>query len=576
MSGYMKECLLSVAKGDKDTVLKEKNQSPLRWLILALTCIMMIGNYYSYDIPAALNSQLDDYMGDPSDYESLFALLYTVYSVPNCFLPFFGGYFIDTLGVRLCLLVFASFICIGAAVFAFGVSIRSWPVMFLGRVLFGFGGESLGVGNSALLAMWFKGKELAFAFGLNLSIARLGSVMNNLVSPVIADEISIQFSFWFGSILCGGSIACVLFISLVDKTVDGLIQDNKTIVQPLLTNDDPDEEQVLLMQDADKSTDDKKEEIKPTFRDVLTFPHIFWVIVVSCVVVYGCVLPFNNIASSLLLERNYFIENPSDCYLTIPNQCESDSNQPIAACPTSDWYQPPLPVNITIDGTYYDVLKTTDIDCTDTKWSDSGKCGHYYCDRLTTAQKQSATIMSIPYIISACLSPFLGAVVDRVGKRAFVAAISPGILMIVHSFLGFSSVSPVGPLVGQGLAYAGFAAVLWPSIPLVIDSKFTGLGFGITTAIQNAGLALFPIIIAVIYTDSNDKYIPNDEVFFVSLAALGFIIGLYLNYYDYTHNSILNGVHKPAQTDDTVTSPINGVTENDTEKVKIFSSGKEI
>ena len=28
-----------------------------------------------------------------------------------------------------------------------------------------------------------KGKELAFAFGLNLSVARLGSVMNNLLSP---------------------------------------------------------------------------------------------------------------------------------------------------------------------------------------------------------------------------------------------------------------------------------------------------------------------------------------------------------------------------------------------------------
>ena len=556
-------------------MLKEKNQSPLRWLILALTCVMMIGNYYSYDIPAALNSQLDDYMGDPSDYGSLFALLYTVYSVPNCFLPFFGGYFIDTLGVRLCLLVFASFICIGAAVFAFGVSIKSWPVMFLGRVLFGFGGESLGVGNSALLSMWFKGKELAFAFGLNLSIARLGSVMNNLVSPVIADNISIQFAFWFGSILCGGSIACVLFISLVDKTVDELIHDGKSIVQPLLTNDDPDEEQVLLMQDA-KPSDKKDEEVKPTFRDVLTFPHIFWVLVISCVVVYGCVLPFNNIASSLLLERNYFLDNPSDCYLTIPNQCESDSNRPIDACPGSDWYQPPLPVNITIDGTFYDVLEPSDIDCTDSKWSDPDKCGHYFCDRQSNAEKQSATIMSIPYIISACLSPFLGAVVDRIGKRAFVAAISPAILIIVHSFLGFSNVSPVGPLVGQGLAYAGFAAVLWPSIPLVIPSKFTGLGFGITTAIQNAGLATFPIIIAVIYTDSNDKYIPNCEIFFVSLAVLGFIVGLYLNYYDFNNNSILNGIHKaPASDAAGNAASINGVAENDTEKVKIFST-KEI
>mgnify|MGYP003385567793 FL=1 len=32
---------------------------------------MMIGNYYSYDIPAALKTQLDDYMGNPAEYEVL-------------------------------------------------------------------------------------------------------------------------------------------------------------------------------------------------------------------------------------------------------------------------------------------------------------------------------------------------------------------------------------------------------------------------------------------------------------------------------------------------------------------------
>lgn len=57
----------------------------------------------------------------------------------------------------MCLAIFVAFISLGQIVFALGVSIKSWPVMFLGRVLFGFGGESLGVGNSALLSDWFKG-----------------------------------------------------------------------------------------------------------------------------------------------------------------------------------------------------------------------------------------------------------------------------------------------------------------------------------------------------------------------------------------------------------------------------------
>ena len=43
----------------------------------------------------------------------------------------------------MCLAMFVAFITIGQIVFALGVSLKSWPVMFLGRVIYGFGGESL-------------------------------------------------------------------------------------------------------------------------------------------------------------------------------------------------------------------------------------------------------------------------------------------------------------------------------------------------------------------------------------------------------------------------------------------------
>ena len=251
-----------------------KSHAWQRWLVLLFTCIMMIGNYYSYDIPAALHTQLDEYMGKPGNFETLFSLLYTVYSVPNIILPFFGGYFVDRLGVRLCLLVFACLITAGQIIFAFGVSIKSWPVMLLGRVIFGFGGESLGVGNSALLSEWFKGKELAFAFGLNLSIARLGSVFNNLLSPTLANSAGVQFSLWFGCILCGASVFSVIMLSSIDKAFEA----GETLHTQLLNEE---EEEVDLKGGA------AEEEAPPTFRDVLTFPHAFWILVISCLVVYG-------------------------------------------------------------------------------------------------------------------------------------------------------------------------------------------------------------------------------------------------------------------------------------------------
>jgi MFS family permease len=47
------------------------------------------------------------------DFEPYYSLLYSVYSLPNIVLPFFGGVFVDRFGARVCLLVFTFFIVIG-------------------------------------------------------------------------------------------------------------------------------------------------------------------------------------------------------------------------------------------------------------------------------------------------------------------------------------------------------------------------------------------------------------------------------------------------------------------------------
>lgn len=484
-------------------------------------------------------------------------------------LPFFGGVLVDRFGVRLCLLLFSSLIAVGQVIFAVGVSAKSWPLIFLGRLVFGFGGESFTVANSALLADWFKGKELALAFGINLSISKLGSVINNLLSPILTDKVDIAFALWFGAILCGFGVVCVLLVFPIDRHLDAILEKGRKgeyhPLQPLLQGEaeEEDDKDAVLATPSDPSLSSSAApsesflsspgvspspsgplQEKPTsFQDVLSLKHIFWVLVVSCVVVYGCVLPFNNISSSLLLERDYFQAPPSSCALQYTSQCESDSNPPVN-CPSSQWYQPPLPHNYST----YDPLTTDDIDCTDDEW-DKG-CTSEYCDRLSKAETQASFVMSIPYIISAVLSPPVGFLVDLYGFRAVIAAIAPAVLIIVHLFLAISNCSAIGPLVGQGLAYTGFVSVLWPSVPLVVEERVTGLAFGIVTSMQNLACAVIPLIVASIYSDSNDKYIPNVEFLFVGLASVGFLVGLYMNYYDYNHGGLLNSPYQVEEKDE--------------------------
>mgnify|MGYP003385769914 FL=1 len=499
----------------EDRPVIEKSTSSHRWIILVLACLMLVGSYYCFDIPAALKTQLDDHMGDPGDYELKFGLLYTLYAAPNVILPFFGGFFVDKLGVRITLLIFCGLVTLGQIVFCIGVSMKSWPVIFIGRLIFGLGGENFSVATSVLLADWFKGKELAFAFGVNLSIAKLGSVFNNVVSPMLFNSVGIIFALWFGSILCGLSMLCVILTWPIDKAMDERIEEQT---------------KYAALEDAkEEGYEEEEPEAPADMRDVFTLSHIFWVLVISCMVVYGCVLPFNNISSTLLLERDYFMVPPSSCQLMDPDACQSDTNVPMD-CPSSQWYQPPLPVNVT----------ASDIDCASSEWSGSDGCTTEYCDRLTDGEREASVIMSIPYIISAILSPPLGYVVDVWGLRAVIAAIAPAVLILVHMLIGYTDINVVVPLVGQGLAYTGFVSVLWPAVPLVVEERVSGLAFGIVTSAQNMACALVPLLIAAVYTDSNDKYIPNVELVFVFFAAVGFVVGLYMNYYDYRHGSVLN------------------------------------
>ena len=73
------------------------------------------------------------------------------------------------------------------------------------------------VAQSAIVSAWFKGKELAFAMGLNLSVARLGSVINAAVVPTVYDQSGLGMALTVGFILCCFSLACGIGMVVLDK-----------------------------------------------------------------------------------------------------------------------------------------------------------------------------------------------------------------------------------------------------------------------------------------------------------------------------------------------------------------------
>ena len=61
-------------------------------------------------------------------------------------------------------------------------------MMVAGRAVLGLGGESIIVAATTVLAKWFKGKELSFAFGIKITISRMASVAADN-SPTWANKV---------------------------------------------------------------------------------------------------------------------------------------------------------------------------------------------------------------------------------------------------------------------------------------------------------------------------------------------------------------------------------------------------
>src|SRR5271166_2867259 len=141
-----------------------------RWTVLLFVSVAMGGNYYIYDSINPLERIFIDKLGFSA---TEFGWLNSSYSVAAVLTLLIGGIIIDRIGTKKAMTFFAVLCFLGAALTA----ARGRPgVMIAGRTVLGLGAESMIVAATTVLAKWFKGKELSFAFGNNLLIARLASV----------------------------------------------------------------------------------------------------------------------------------------------------------------------------------------------------------------------------------------------------------------------------------------------------------------------------------------------------------------------------------------------------------------
>jgi MFS family permease len=141
---------------------------------------------------------------------------------------------------------------------------------------------------------------------------------------------------------------------------------------------------------------------------------------------------------------------------------------------------------------------------------------------FSTAQGTTSIIIAA----SMVLAPFAGNLVDRIGRRATLMVLGSLLIVPAHLLLGLTYVRPVFPMIVLGAAFVLVPACIWPSVPLIVEERCVGTAFGLMTAIQNLGLATFPVVNGAL-RDATHGYTAS-QIMFASLGFCGLVFSILL------------------------------------------------
>jgi len=243
--------------------------SPIyRWVVLIVISLAMFANYYVYDSIAPIADILKSDLGFT---DANIGSLYSVYSIAAVIVLLLGGVIIDRYGTVKSTIFFAAVCTVAGILNAVSSDLT---VMLVARFLLGLGSEPLIVAITTALAKWFKGKELSFAFGINLTIARLGSVSADW-SPTWA---GFAYKSWQGPLVVAAVIGLLVLISAV---VYGVLE--KVASRRFGLGEAGETDKLVL-------------------SDLFRFSRSFWFVVLLCVTFYSAIFPFRSFAIKFFIE----------------------------------------------------------------------------------------------------------------------------------------------------------------------------------------------------------------------------------------------------------------------------------
>ncbi len=450
-----------------------------RWIILLFISVAMFGNYYIYDSISPLADVLKSQL---KFTDSDIGLLQGIYSFPNILMVLIGGIIIDRIGTKKSALLFSVFVFTGALVTMLKGNIF---VMATGRLIFGLGAESMVVAITTVIAQWFKGKQLSFAFGLNLTVARLGTFLA-LNSPGWGKNL---YQHWQGPLkvsVWAGSICIVMLI--IYYILDSFSEKKYTLV---------------------------KEEVqdKVILSDVFAFKQHRFII---SIVILAIMISFFNLI--VKMPQSTILQIFTYIFIIVFSLLNYKSFS------KSYWFIVLLCI------TFYSAMfpfQTFAI--------------KFFQETHHVTREQAGFLSSMLPLASMVCTPLFGLLSDYLGKRSLLMMFGSLLIIPVYLLMGYTTINLMIPMGMMGIAFSLVPAIMWPSVSLVTQASKLGTAYGLMTMIQNIGLFGFNLIIGWANdfsgaTSGNPGGYHMGMWIFSSLGIFGFIFALMLRINERGHN----------------------------------------
>ncbi len=297
------------------TIQRKLNDSAfVRWTALILIALMMFFAYMFVDMLSPLKEQLEVALNwDSSTFGTYAASEYFLNVF--CLFLIFAGIILDKMGIRFTGLLSASLMVIGAIIKFYAMSdmfvgtgleawLNSWWVALpasaklscLGFMIFGCGCEMAGTTVSKAIAKWFKGKEMAMAMGLEMSIARLGVFAAMWLSPLVFNSFgqNVSAPVAFGAVLLSIGLIFYFVFVVLDRKFD---------------------KQLEAAGELTKEAND--EEFKFSDLGKIFTSKMFWLVALLCVLYYSAIFPFQRYAPDFL-DKTLNIDNGAQLFSCFP------------------------------------------------------------------------------------------------------------------------------------------------------------------------------------------------------------------------------------------------------------------